>query len=309
MGRPKITTEIFINRSKTIHNLFYNYDKTVINGIRNKVIITCPIHGDFNQAAYSHLNGSRCSKCSGNSKLSHDEFVNKSNVIHNSKYEYITEYNGHSTKIEIKCNIHGIFKQTPNDHLSGKGCPCCANNTRSIKKQYDINDFITKSNQVHDNKYSYIDSVYVNSKTKIKIICPEHGEYYQLSSEHIRGKGCKNCNYTLSRAVYDIKSLLEESNVIFTMEHKFEDCINVLPLPFDFYIPYFNICIEYDGEQHFISKEHWGGDDELSNIQFRDSIKTEYCKNKNINLIRISYLEDHNSIIKNLIGELYAKSF
>lgn len=78
------------------------------------------------------------------------------------------------------------------------------------------------------------------------------------------------------------------------MIHK-KDSKNVeakLPLPFDFYLPELNICIEYDGEQHFKENRHFGGKEYLEKTKYHDQIKNEYCKNNNIKLIRIKYCDN-----------------
>ena len=84
---------------------------------------------------------------------------------------------------------------------------------------------------------------------------------------------------------------------MYIKQYKFNDCKNKQPLPFDFYIKSKNICIEYDGEQHFIVKKHWGGINSLEYIKQNDNIKTKYCEDNNIKLIRIKYNEN---IVKKL---------
>ena len=84
---------------------------------------------------------------------------------------------------------------------------------------------------------------------------------------------------------------MENNTINFVQEYRFEDCRYKLPLRFDFYIPEHNLCIEYDGIQHFKSFEFFGGEDKLKITQMRDEIKNDYCKKNGINLIRISYNE------------------
>lgn len=123
-----MTVEEFINRRNIVHNGKYIYDKTHTNGnLHNKVTITCPIHGDFEQIAQDHLNGHSCTMCAiGNSKLKTEEFIERSNAIHNFFYNYDkTVVNGIKNEVIITCPIHGVFKQTPEAHLKGSGCPIC----------------------------------------------------------------------------------------------------------------------------------------------------------------------------------------
>ena len=123
-------------------------------------------------------------------KISTQEFINRSNIIHNNKYDYsLVNYVHSKKKVKIICNIHGMFEQIPNIHLSGHGCNSCGENTKKIT----LEDFIIRSNKIHNFKYDYSKSIYVNARTKIKIICPVHGMFKQLPSTHMSGNGCKSC--------------------------------------------------------------------------------------------------------------------
>lgn len=94
---------------------------------RTKVIITCSIHGDFEQSASSHLQGCGCPNCAHNLKYTKNSFIEKANKIHFNKYDYsLVNYINSKLKVKIICFEHGIFEQTPNHHLSNGGCPICA---------------------------------------------------------------------------------------------------------------------------------------------------------------------------------------
>ena len=82
---------------------------------------------------------------------------------------------------------------------------------------------------------------------------------------------------------------LENNNINYSRQHKFEGCVYKNKLPFDFYLPNYNCCVEYDGIQHFVSSEFFGGEEKLKYIQNNDKIKNEYCNDNNIRLIRIKY--------------------
>jgi len=102
------------------------------------------------------------------SKLTTQEFVHKSNIIHDDKYDYsLVEYTNAHTKVKIICQEHGTFEQTPDSHLRGSDCPICAG---TIKLSTD--QFISKANHIHNNKYDYSMVEYINNRTKVKIICP-----------------------------------------------------------------------------------------------------------------------------------------
>lgn len=128
-----ITTEEFIKRANAVHNNKYIYTDTVYKGCYEEVEIECPIHGKFKQLAYSHLDGHGCKKCAteANSKLllsNTQDFIKKANEIHNGKENYeLVEYKGAKIPITIVCEKGHIYRQIPNKHLSGHGCPYCIN--------------------------------------------------------------------------------------------------------------------------------------------------------------------------------------
>jgi hypothetical protein len=130
--------------------------------------------------------------------LTHNEFIEKANDIHNSKYDYSkTIYLNHKSKIEIVCPIHGVFTQVANYHLSGRGCIKCGMREKITKE-----DFIRRARIEHGEIYDYSLVEYINIKTKVKIICPEHGIFEQTPDNHLRGNiyklkkkgnGCPDC--------------------------------------------------------------------------------------------------------------------
>lgn len=127
----KMLQKDFINKVSIKHNNLYNYSKTIYNGIFNKIIITCFIHGDFIQSANDHSNGNGCQKCStkrGADKIRHttNTFITKAILKHKDRYDYsLVNYHNNHTKIDIICKLHGIFKQIPSSHLLGYNCPQC----------------------------------------------------------------------------------------------------------------------------------------------------------------------------------------
>lgn len=121
-------------------------------------------------------------------------FITKSSEVHNNKYDYSkVEYINAHTKVCIICPEHGEFWQTPNAHLNGKGCPKCGYIKRSISQRSSLDEFIKKSRKFHKDKYDYSKVEYVNNLTKVCIICPEHGEFWMIPSNHLRGQGCPKC--------------------------------------------------------------------------------------------------------------------
>lgn len=125
------TTANWVSKANAIHGNKYLYSLTEYTGVGNKLIITCPIHGDFEQVAYSHLSGHGCSKCAN--KLTTDQFIAKALVVHRGVYTYEhTVYTNWYDLIAITCPLHGEFQQEAHTHLRGHGCQKCA--TRGFKQ-------------------------------------------------------------------------------------------------------------------------------------------------------------------------------
>lgn len=196
----KLTTEIFIKKAKEIHGEHtYNYDKVIYVDCYTKVKITCKTHGDFEQAPSKHLSNNGCNSCGikrarNKTMLPHETFVERANIIHNNKYNYSKViYNGIYELITIVCPIHGEFKQKPNDHLSGNGCSKCG----KVFK-YNTLSFIEQANNVHNNLYNYSNVNYIDSHTKVNIICKIHGMFEQTPNSHLSGSGCNECGRIIS---------------------------------------------------------------------------------------------------------------
>ena len=191
MGRKRLTTEKFIEKAREIHGDKYDYSKVKYVDYNTKVCIICPVHGEFQQKPNSHLQGCGCQKCSSllrdnENRLTTDEFIKRAREIHGDKYGYSKFiYNGYDVKSCIICPEHGEFWQRPQGHLHGSGCPLCANERRRGNKE-----FIDKAKTIYGDKYDYSKVNYVNSKTKVCIICPEHGEFWITPNNFLRGHNC-----------------------------------------------------------------------------------------------------------------------
>ena len=184
----------FIQRAKAIHGDKYDYSLVDYKNNQTKVKIICPIHGIFEQNAYYHINGGGCPECSRKKikkeASNKEEFIKKIKEIHGDKYDYsLVEYKNSRTKVKIICPIHGIFEQTPNNHLLGAGCPDC-----SGRKRLTTEEFAQRARAIHGDKYDYSLVDYKNNKTKVKIICPVHGIFEQTPLCHLSGNNCPQCS-------------------------------------------------------------------------------------------------------------------
>lgn len=231
-------------------------------------------------------------------KLTTEEFIERAKKVHGNKYDYSkVEYKGNKEKVCITCPIHGEFWITPNHHLKGHGCKKCGIDERAKKRSSTTKEFIEKAKNIHGDKYDYSKVEYVNSTTKICIICPIHGEFWQLPSSHLSGIGCPNCQN--SKLENSTSKILRDKNIEFNNRCYFT-WLNRQHL--DFYIPKYNIAIECQGEQHF---KGWGGmEKSLESIQKRDKKKKELCEKNKVKLYYINYNEDVETKINEILKEV-----
>jgi hypothetical protein len=187
----RLTQDEFIKRSKLKHDNKYNYDKVNYIDAHSKVTIICPVHDDFEQTPNSHHRGAGCSKCAGNSKPSTKEFIRKAMEIHGEIYGYKkVKYTNNKEKVLISCLVdgHGDFEQVAEHHLRGCGCPKCAGTIISNAER-----FIEKARSVHGELFNYTLVDYINSKTKVFIICQYGHQFEQEPTNHLQGQGCPVC--------------------------------------------------------------------------------------------------------------------
>lgn len=203
--------DTFIQKSISIHGNRYDYNKAIFKDVKTKVKIICPIHGIFLQTPDKHINSSQgCKKCAGTDKKDLMYVIEKGNAIHNNKYDYsLAKFVDMATKIDIICPVHGAFQQTPNNHIIGEqDCQKCMYEADRLT----VGEFIEKSINFHGQKYDYSKVVYVNSLTKVEIICSEHGSFWQKPHGHIGGNGCPKCIGPISKIEQEWLDLLNIPN-------------------------------------------------------------------------------------------------
>lgn len=297
----RMSSEEFINKSSLMHNYKYKYDKVIYKGLKKNVCILCPEHGYFWQTPEAHLNGFGCKLCSGNYNGGAEQFIKKAVEIHKDKYSYeFVKYVNAHTKIKIICKKHGIFKQKPNSHLNGNGCPSCKKDKliNNNPKTKNTEEFIKQAKKIHGSLYDYSNTIYKRDRDIVSIRCKKHGIFNQIANIHISGCGCPICNN--SKGEIEILKFLKNNNIDFVQQKKFKDCLDINPLPFDFYLPNLNTCVEFDGEQHFKPLKIFGGLKRYTLLKKHDEIKNEFCHKKGIRLIRITFKENINNKLSSI---------
>ena len=188
----KITTEEWIERAKSVHKDKYDYSLVKYKAAKKPVSIICNKCGNiFSQTPDNHVSNKRgCPRCAGKN-LSLKERIDALKKVHGDRYDYsLVEYTSARSKIKIICPLHGVFEQTYDGHLHGKGCLKCKNRNLSLKER------ISAFRDVHGDKYDYSLVEYKNPTTKVKIICPEHGVFEHTPNAHLNGQGCPDCAIT-----------------------------------------------------------------------------------------------------------------
>lgn len=285
----------FIKRSTATHGDKYEYSKVKYVNSYTSVEIVCKLHGSFMQQPRVHVNGCGCRLCASDKRnINIEKFVERGVEVHNNQYDYsLVLLKEAKDKVEIICPIHGAFEQVAALHLAGKECKQCANVKRTLTKE----QFIEKCRRTHGDKYEYSNTLYINTHTKVIVTCPTHGDFIVVAGMHQRRTGCPSCNINYSRGNFMIKQYLQDHNIEYIEEHRFDNCRSKYPLPFDFYVPSYNILIEFDGKQHYepiIRGKHDTFVESVKRFELtinHDNIKSDYATKNNIKLVRIPYTE------------------
>lgn len=222
-------------------------------------------------------------------KLTTVEFVERANKSHKYKYIYVkTHYVNMSKKVVITCKEHGDFLQDPRNHLyNNRGCPKCKREKISSFRAKTLDEYMKQVKKIHGNKYDYSKVIWQEKgrTRKICIICRKHGEFVQRVNHHLTGSGCPYCRESKGEKMIEV--WLKKYKVDYRREYSFPACKRIKVLRFDFFLPKLNICIEFDGPQHYDEKSHYYNKDR--NLHVKDQIKNNFCKQQHIRLIRIKY--------------------
>lgn len=277
------THEDFLAFMQEKHPTLKLLGKYTIN--RQRIETECLVCGYVWMAYPTGLHtGYGCPKCGGRMKKSHEQYV----VEMAEKHPTITvlgTYDGNKSKVDLECKVCGHkWAATPNLSLRGQGCPSCSGVKHKTTEEF--------SKEVEKlNLGIKVIGEYVNNRTSVECICERCGRTFMGNPKVIlqQGYGCTLCS--MPKGEVAIYEWLKNKSIEFAQQKKFDDCKDKHRLPFDFYIPSMNTIIEYDGIQHYKPISQFGGDSALAYTQRHDSIKTKYCEDNEINLIRIPYCD------------------
>lgn len=288
----KLTQQEFLERCNLEHPE-YTYEKAKYVNADTKVIVTCPIHGDFLTKPSYFIAGhkSGCPKCNtGFIKVVSPEQFKLRCIKKFPDYDYSQAvFKGERDKITVTCLKHNYtWSVLTKSLIEGHGCPICGRENIKNKQSMGIKEFVKRAREVHNNKYDYSKVEYVNSRTKVCIGCVQHGDFYQTPNNHLRGQGCPKCREYKGEA--QISEFLKAHNIEFQTQYPIEYEGNIKGFTYiDFYLPQHNIFIEYNGMQHYIPVEHFGGELKFQQQKKRDQYVRNYCIENNIQLLEIKY--------------------
>lgn len=212
----KLTTEEWVRKAKDKFGDQVDYSKVVYVNANTKVTIVCPIHGDV-QVIPGHYtrNDNACPCCGRTGRKTTANFINECLYKFPDKnYDYSkVDYVDANTLVTITCPVHGDFKVKPYSFIQGHHCPYCGVEERNRKNSSTLEEFVTKAKKVHGDKYNYSKAEYKNNRTKICIICSEHGEFHQTPDSHLSGCGCPECSRAKA-ATYNMESFLRNARKV-----------------------------------------------------------------------------------------------
>lgn len=222
-------------------------------------------------------------------KLTTDDFRLRLQAVHGDSFDILSEYVNNSTKIKLKCKKCGsIIMKIPSKMVtsSTEGCYVC-----SGKNRYKTTESLqAEVDGLYPSSFTILGE-YKGSRTKLSVLRHKCGHIYDITPDNLlRGKGCPRCSIRQSHYMDIVERYFLSNNIKFEKEKRFQGCRNDRPLPFDYYIPDMNICIEVDGEFHFRENSIYTNKHaSYERILKRDEIKTRFCLDNGIKLIRLPY--------------------
>lgn len=298
----KLTTEQFIEKAKKI---FPEYDYSLVEyiNIEQKVKIICPKCGEQNIKAAYLVSGRGC-KCFKNryiaNKSKKPDIEKINNKFSNFEIDWST-YKSCMENVKIKCKVcNNIFERSFNALKSkNHGCPWCSGNYKSLET-VKAELYEKYGNEIFD--FSLI-TEYSSNREKKQIVCKKcknvfNSDIHDMLS--LKGRKCPYC-YDESKGEREIRLCLNKFGVTFFKEKRFDGCKDINTLPFDFYVPDYNLLIEYQGEQHYENRKKFGSKNNLQTVQKHDKIKKEFALNNGFNFLEIPYWDFKN--IRKLLNE------
>jgi ribosomal protein S27E len=310
----RLTDQEFIDKIETIHGKNKIIPLESYINCRTKMRFKC--YGCENEWITNPgniLSGSGCHKC-GEIKakntikwnLNTNDYLKRLNPEFLKKITVLSDYKKVNSPIKVKCNECGNEWDTKPSHLKREyGCKICGHNKRVEKTTLTSEDFIKKVNSIYRDDIIVLNE-YKGNNHEIKFMCNKCGQIStKKRASGLLNRGCPFCVF--SKGEKKIQTILDDNDILFKKEYKFNDLKDINYLRFDFAIldEMGNIkhLIEFDGKQHFESVKCFGGEQRYLDQLKKDKLKNDYCVKHNIKLIRIKYSDINKINIDLLINE------
>lgn len=303
-GRKRAKThEQFVEEVRNV-----NPDITVVGTYINagtKIEFRCKEGHKWVTTPSNVLMGKTCLTCANiqsslRQRKSHEQFVEEVRNLH-PDITVVGEYVNSNTKIEFMCSKGHVWKSAPSNLLSGCSCPFCKGEKISALKFKTHEQFLGEVLELGIDVT--VLGTYHSAREHILCRCNKCNHEWMITPNNLlRGFGCPKCKK--SKGEQAVEEYLITHNIVFETQKRFADCIDQRPLPFDFYLPEYNMLIEYQGAQHYMVTHRMGDEEKLIYRQKHDCIKREYCKAKGINLLEIPYtnLNQVSEILSDVIN-------
>lgn len=296
----KIDNENYNLSIECVTKKLEKYDNIVevlsVSKNNKNILVTYRCSNDGIQTcSLNYLLRNGCKKCKENNKAKKivDNFIEKARKIHGNKYDYSkVEYSSGKSKVCIICPEHGEFWQSRENHLKGEKCKECAKNDRNFKNTKTKEEFITNAIKIWGNKFDYSMVEYVDAKTKVCIVCPIHGEFWQTPSNHLSGYDCYECSKSQNTKEIKLRDLLKNDFRGEIIEYQAH--LSWLGRQtFDIYFPKYNVAVEYQGIQHFQPVSLFGGKDSFEYMRGLDTQKYNKCVENNCTILYFSFIKQN----------------
>lgn len=205
----RLTPQQFLEKVRKLHGDQYDLSEIEYIDAKTPIRVICPLHGPF-QTSPGHFSSTKptgCSKCGRHSttesrRKTTVQFIASARKVHGDLYDYSkTVYRQNKAKVEIICRSHGVFLQTPSNHLTGFGCPKCGRERTEQSIHLTPKEFFARASVAHKHRYKYPDQTYGGPDSTIRAICSKHGEFLSGARNHLWNKrGCPDCGREASGA-------------------------------------------------------------------------------------------------------------
>lgn len=311
-GVSKYNTETAIATSVSVHGQKYDYTNSVfIPGEKPKLTLRCPVHGMITMNLDGHLKGSGCTQCSRANRVmpkrgaykntpTENSFYEKADLIHAGK---LTFPRGHyvNTTVPVPgiCASHGTVMKSPYLFLRGHGCPQCYKATINQNKRGTFEQFELQARQLHGDKFEYDSSTFVGFKKRMKMRCTvDKQTFWKEPYVHLRGSGCPLCNRSVGERL--VGATLDRLGVEYIAEFSFPG----YRYEYDFYLPDYQLFIEFHGTHHYYHNGKKDDSDSHLVVQKRDNIKASMVKTAGAEMVVFDFRQLDNKTLESAVEQL-----